>query len=208
MCPSMGPNPEDGETKEEPLWVLQDFAWSPYDMVAKRATPEQRDSAPRDSAQRDSLANRGGEGGSTAEKPTGSTAVMSATNGENPSSSGSKTAEGRKATPTVGQLGPDQGHGTRPAIAQQTPIVADNATNGDDRATPGGNLGSRSSKLVCQVNGCGADLSRLKEYHQRYKICAHHLKVGYRGLVLGVQSCTVLSAQGAHRVPMDTCLSP
>jgi len=31
--------------------------------------------------------------------------------------------------------------------------------------------------VVCQVDGCGADLSSLKEYHQRYKICEYHLKV-------------------------------
>ncbi|CAD7701248.1 unnamed protein product [Ostreobium quekettii] len=31
--------------------------------------------------------------------------------------------------------------------------------------------------VVCQVDGCGADLSGLKEYHQRYKICEYHLKV-------------------------------
>lgn len=32
------------------------------------------------------------------------------------------------------------------------------------------------SRLVCQVLDCGADLSRLKEYHQRYRICETHLK--------------------------------
>lgn len=29
----------------------------------------------------------------------------------------------------------------------------------------------------CQVEDCQADLSTMKEYHQRYKICEHHLKV-------------------------------
>ena len=31
--------------------------------------------------------------------------------------------------------------------------------------------------LHCQVETCRADLSDLKEYHQRYKICEYHLKV-------------------------------
>ncbi|BDA46756.1 probable squamosa promoter-binding-like protein 4 at N-terminal half [Coccomyxa sp. Obi] len=30
---------------------------------------------------------------------------------------------------------------------------------------------------VCQVNSCAAELTGLKEYHQRYKICEFHLKV-------------------------------
>ncbi|KIZ00802.1 Putative squamosa promoter-binding-like protein19 [Monoraphidium neglectum] len=32
-------------------------------------------------------------------------------------------------------------------------------------------------KGVCQVDGCFCDLSTLREYHQRYKICEYHLKV-------------------------------
>lgn len=39
------------------------------------------------------------------------------------------------------------------------------------------NLSSKGA-ATCQVAGCGADLAELKEYHQRYKICAHHFKVG------------------------------
>jgi len=31
--------------------------------------------------------------------------------------------------------------------------------------------------LTCQVEGCNGDLSDLREYHQRYKICEYHLKV-------------------------------
>ena len=30
---------------------------------------------------------------------------------------------------------------------------------------------------ICQVEGCDADLTTLKEYHLRYKICEVHLKV-------------------------------
>lgn len=36
---------------------------------------------------------------------------------------------------------------------------------------------SQRGPVVCQVDGCGADLTGLKEYHQRYKICEYHLKV-------------------------------
>eukprot|EP00210_Caulerpa_lentillifera_P009035 g8623.t1 len=51
-------------------------------------------------------------------------------------------------------------------------------------------LSSRNSKsknkprsckapLVCQVEDCNNDLSTLKAYHRRYKICKHHLKVKF-----------------------------
>ncbi|KAK9835951.1 hypothetical protein WJX81_000786 [Elliptochloris bilobata] len=59
-------------------------------------------------------------------------------------------------------------------------------------AAPRLDLGSVSTQLVeeahqatgkgkgrpqCQVEGCSGDLTTLKEYHQRYKICEYHLKV-------------------------------
>jgi hypothetical protein len=31
--------------------------------------------------------------------------------------------------------------------------------------------------MVCQVACCGKDLSQLKEYHQRYRICEVHIKL-------------------------------
>ncbi len=34
-----------------------------------------------------------------------------------------------------------------------------------------------SGLMVCQVPGCGKDLSNLKEYHQRYRICDVHIKL-------------------------------
>ncbi|GBF90893.1 hypothetical protein Rsub_03748 [Raphidocelis subcapitata] len=33
------------------------------------------------------------------------------------------------------------------------------------------------TKGICQVDGCFCDLSTLRDYHQRYKICEYHLKV-------------------------------
>ncbi|GMH40654.1 hypothetical protein BSKO_08558 [Bryopsis sp. KO-2023] len=44
------------------------------------------------------------------------------------------------------------------------------------RSAPSRGRGQRGP-VVCQVEGCGADLTGLKEYHQRYKICEYHLKV-------------------------------
>ena len=56
---------------------------------------------------------------------------------------------------------------------------------------PSLDLGSASTQLVeeaiqvagkgkgrpqCQVEGCSGNLTSLKEYHQRYKICEYHLK--------------------------------
>lgn len=32
---------------------------------------------------------------------------------------------------------------------------------------------------TCQVEGCGEDLSGLKEYHIRYRICEEHLKIDF-----------------------------
>ncbi len=70
---------------------------------------------------------------------------------------------------------------------QAKPACSDNPDS-----APSLDLGSASTQLVedaqtakapgkgrpqCQVEGCCADLSSLKEYHQRYKICEYHLKV-------------------------------
>lgn len=36
---------------------------------------------------------------------------------------------------------------------------------------------TEDGKLACQVPGCGKDLTGLKEYHQRYRICEVHIKL-------------------------------
>ena len=48
----------------------------------------------------------------------------------------------------------------------------------DDRRKPGRPVRQAppGAKGMCHVEGCGADLSNLKEYHLRYKICEYHLK--------------------------------
>jgi hypothetical protein len=57
------------------------------------------------------------------------------------------------------------------------------------------------TKGVCQVDGCYADLTGLRDYHLRYKICEYHLKV--RGRVWG-RVCR-LSGRGYGRVPGCEC---
>lgn len=42
--------------------------------------------------------------------------------------------------------------------------------------------GVSSSRAVCQVEDCGADLSKAKDYHRRHKVCEMHSKAG-RALV-------------------------
>ncbi|XP_010270965.1 PREDICTED: squamosa promoter-binding-like protein 1 [Nelumbo nucifera] len=37
-------------------------------------------------------------------------------------------------------------------------------------------LGTTSNRAVCQVVGCGADLSNAKDYHRRHKVCDMHSK--------------------------------
>ena len=44
---------------------------------------------------------------------------------------------------------------------------------------PYSSRGRSKGPPVCQVEGCGVNLTGLKEYHQRYKICEHHLKVTF-----------------------------
>ncbi|KAK9819901.1 hypothetical protein WJX72_003783 [[Myrmecia] bisecta] len=46
---------------------------------------------------------------------------------------------------------------------------------GDEPSRPSNTKGK--GPPTCQVEGCMADLTALKEYHQRYKICEVHLKV-------------------------------
>ncbi|CBI37021.3 unnamed protein product, partial [Vitis vinifera] len=38
--------------------------------------------------------------------------------------------------------------------------------------------GVSSSRAVCQVEDCGADLSKAKDYHRRHKVCEMHSKAG------------------------------
>ncbi|CAN1353170.1 Squamosa promoter-binding-like protein 12 [Linum perenne] len=42
--------------------------------------------------------------------------------------------------------------------------------------TGNGTTSSSSSRAVCQVEDCGADLSKAKDYHRRHKVCEMHSK--------------------------------
>jgi hypothetical protein len=48
-----------------------------------------------------------------------------------------------------------------------------------DAGQPAPKLGPYLTQLRCQVDGCTTDLKHLKEYHQRYRICAEHLKCDF-----------------------------
>ena len=48
-----------------------------------------------------------------------------------------------------------------------------------DAEQPATKLGAYLTHLRCQVDGCTTDLKHLKEYHQRYRICAEHLKCDF-----------------------------
>jgi len=41
----------------------------------------------------------------------------------------------------------------------------------------GGRRRGGGGKMICQVPGCGKELAGLKDYHQRYRICALHIKL-------------------------------
>lgn len=67
-----------------------------------------------------------------------------------------------------------------PTPASPTPSAED----GNPLTAPGSAGGSKQPKmnaahLFCQVEDCRAPLEGLKEYHQRYKVCDHHLKMEY-----------------------------
>jgi len=49
------------------------------------------------------------------------------------------------------------------AIAEGTVVLSDSLEDGD--------------RMICQVAGCCNDLTHLKEYHQRYRICEVHIKL-------------------------------
>jgi hypothetical protein len=58
---------------------------------------------------------------------------------------------------------------------------ATSSGNGHMVTMGGGGRGSLT-KGVCQVDGCYADLTGLRDYHLRYKICEYHLKASGRAL--------------------------
>lgn len=71
--------------------------------------------------------------------------------------------------------------GEASGVTKKSPDVpAEVSTSGSDEQ--GDNVGiKRNSRsdgpVMCQVDGCLTDLTGLKEYHNRYKICQYHLKI-------------------------------
>ncbi|GIL66303.1 hypothetical protein Vafri_19898 [Volvox africanus] len=66
-----------------------------------------------------------------------------------------------------GPAGSNRGHGT--SQYHQHHFLSDVVALHD--------VGDDNGLMVCQVPGCGKDLSHLKEYHQRYRICDVHIKL-------------------------------
>ncbi|CAI9778819.1 unnamed protein product [Fraxinus pennsylvanica] len=66
---------------------------------------------------------------------------------------------------------------------QDYPMIERSTGNGDETSGKKTNLsGATSSRAVCQVEDCGADLSKAKDYHRRHKVCEMHSKAS-RALV-------------------------
>ncbi|RMZ52284.1 hypothetical protein APUTEX25_001674 [Auxenochlorella protothecoides] len=88
--------------------------------------------------------------------------------------------QGLQSIPLLGSFAPlveapEQASGQSPL---DSPGHEQGVSGGHDSLTgPGMALKGRSGPLYCQVEGCGAQLEGLKEYHRRYKVCEYHLKV-------------------------------
>ena len=65
--------------------------------------------------------------------------------------------------------------GTNPVLVNGNGFVA----GGEERDAKKGKVvaqASNSTRLSCQVEGCGADLTGSKDYHRRHKVCEMHAK--------------------------------
>uniref|UniRef100_A0A7N0UTR4 SBP-type domain-containing protein n=1 Tax=Kalanchoe fedtschenkoi TaxID=63787 RepID=A0A7N0UTR4_KALFE len=60
--------------------------------------------------------------------------------------------------------------------------------------------GSSSNRAVCQVEDCGADLSKAKDYHRRHKVCEMHSKAS-RALVGTVMQRFCQQCSRFHALP-------
>ncbi|MQM20645.1 hypothetical protein Taro_053669 [Colocasia esculenta] len=57
-------------------------------------------------------------------------------------------------------------------VSEQADLANGDGKNGKRSKVQAGN----SNRAVCQVEGCGADLSDAKDYHRRHKVCETHAK--------------------------------
>jgi hypothetical protein len=102
---------------------------------------------------------------------------------ESSSSSGAAAAAAAAAAAVGTTLAPEASQ-TGPVSRQMGTAAASAAMgNGSPEGCVGVTLGAEAEvepeddRNVCQVPGCGKDLSGLKEYHQRYKICDVHIRL-------------------------------
>ena len=109
--------------------------------------------------------------------PPSNAAINYPRNADNPSS----------ANPGNRVLSPGevhQGPSPHPHASQPHDESPGPSSGGHPGGFPGSASASKHAKLnpahlFCQVEDCRAPLEGLKEYHQRYKVCDHHLKMEY-----------------------------
>uniref|UniRef100_A0A1D1XPS6 Squamosa promoter-binding-like protein 12 n=1 Tax=Anthurium amnicola TaxID=1678845 RepID=A0A1D1XPS6_9ARAE len=58
------------------------------------------------------------------------------------------------------------------SVSEQVDLANCDVNNGKRSKVQAGN----SNRAMCQVEGCGADLSQAKDYHRRHKVCETHAK--------------------------------
>lgn len=137
------------------MWSHKDYVWSPYQMVAH----ELKDVSPPG-------------------------LHMPSPSGQLPNAAASHIASREDSFMSASN---SIGAGTREAThllesqdfhrALTTPATQPQSSSDPQSSMETGSMSSKIATPVCQVKSCGADLTGCKEYHQRYKICAHHFKV-------------------------------
>lgn len=85
-------------------------------------------------------------------------------------------SEKRKRTVDLEEAEPSDGNGSLSLKlgGHEYPTVE---ANGEDKNGKKSKLaGCSTNRPVCQVEGCGTDLSTSKDYHRRHKVCEMHAK--------------------------------
>lgn len=147
------------------VWVLQDWQWDQHRMLAR----------PTDG--KASLAESEVQQQRQASGPAGSPTLLQQR--DSPDGSGARPAPNVSGAQhsSSRELNSSSPYGTTPSASARPEKSLSSSKSQGPAAGAAPPSSARRSRMVCQVEGCGADLGGLKEYHQRYKICAHHLKV-------------------------------
>jgi hypothetical protein len=100
------------------------------------------------------------------------------------------------------------GGGRRQGRAGSLQLSADSGGGGHDTAVSLGTGAGADDKdkMSCQVPGCGKDLTGLKDYHQRYRICDVHIKLPQVRAAQRLPSCRGRAA--CRRRPPAACRPP